>query len=187
MKLNYKRTFLIGMAFLSISAFWQMYDNIIPLILQNTFHLNEAVIGAIMAIDNVLAVFLLPLIGICLLVFTVTVVYLCTAAGRKPRTDAVHAGGLNRLPLDLYLGLGIFAGTAITSDVTADRAAPGKFNFCPTDNVYGALSLLTDANSSTVVLYLRANEYIVSPRATTISFGLDAPTFDAPPYIGTRR
>jgi len=63
MKLNYKRTFFIGLAFLSISAFWQMYDNIIPLILQNTFHLNEAVIGAIMAIDNVLAVFLLPIIG----------------------------------------------------------------------------------------------------------------------------
>lgn len=63
MKLNYKRTILIGMAFLSISAFWQMYDNIIPLILQNTFHLNESLIGAIMAIDNVLAVFLLPIIG----------------------------------------------------------------------------------------------------------------------------
>lgn len=63
MKLNYKRTFLIGLAFLSISAFWQMYDNIIPLILQNTFHLNESLIGGIMAIDNVLAVFLLPIIG----------------------------------------------------------------------------------------------------------------------------
>ncbi len=63
MKLNYKRTILIGMAFLSINAFWQMYDNIVPLILQNTFHLNESLIGAIMAIDNVLAVFLLPLIG----------------------------------------------------------------------------------------------------------------------------
>lgn len=63
MKLNYKRTFLVGLAFLSISAFWQMYDNIIPLILQNTFHLNESVIGGIMAIDNVLAVFLLPIIG----------------------------------------------------------------------------------------------------------------------------
>ena len=63
MKLNYKRTFFVGLAFLSISAFWQMYDNIIPLILQNTFHLNESVIGAIMALDNVLAVFLLPLIG----------------------------------------------------------------------------------------------------------------------------
>jgi len=63
MKLNYKRTFFIGFAFLAISAFWQMYDNIIPLILQNTFHLSESVIGVIMAADNVLAVFLLPIIG----------------------------------------------------------------------------------------------------------------------------
>jgi len=63
MKLNYKRTFFVGLAFLSISAFWQMYDNIIPLILENTFHLNDAVIGGIMAMDNVLAVFLLPIIG----------------------------------------------------------------------------------------------------------------------------
>jgi len=63
MRLNYKRTFLVGLAFLSISAFWQMYDSIIPLILQNTFHLNESVIGAIMAADNVIAVFLLPLMG----------------------------------------------------------------------------------------------------------------------------
>ena len=46
MKLNYKRTFFVGLAFLSISSFWQMYDNIIPLILQNTFHLNEVIIGA---------------------------------------------------------------------------------------------------------------------------------------------
>lgn len=57
MKLNYKRTFLVGLAFLSICAFWQMYDNIIPLILQGTFHLNETLTGAIMAADNVLAVF----------------------------------------------------------------------------------------------------------------------------------
>lgn len=63
MKLNYKRTFLIGLAFLSISAFWQMYDNIIPLILQNTFGLGETVTGTIMAVDNVLALFLLPIFG----------------------------------------------------------------------------------------------------------------------------
>ena len=62
-KLNYKRTIFIGFAFLAISAFWQMYDNIVPLILQNTFHLSESVIGVIMAVDNVLAVFLLPIIG----------------------------------------------------------------------------------------------------------------------------
>ena len=63
MKLNYKRTVLIGLAFLTISAFWQMYDNVIPLILKNTFGLGETVTGAIMAADNVLALFLLPVFG----------------------------------------------------------------------------------------------------------------------------
>ena len=63
MKLNYKRTVLIGLAFLTISAFWQMYDNVIPLILKNTFGLGETVTGAIMASDNVLALFLLPVFG----------------------------------------------------------------------------------------------------------------------------
>lgn len=54
---------MIGLAFLSISAFWQMYDNIIPLILQGTFGLGETITGVIMAADNVLALFLLPLFG----------------------------------------------------------------------------------------------------------------------------
>lgn len=63
MKLNYKRTILIGLAFLSISAFWQMYDNIIPLILKNSFDLGETVTGVIMAADNILALFLLPFFG----------------------------------------------------------------------------------------------------------------------------
>ena len=63
MKLNYKRTFLIGLAFLSISAFWQMYDNVIPLILKNTFNMGETLTGAIMAGDNILALFLLPIFG----------------------------------------------------------------------------------------------------------------------------
>lgn len=63
MKLDNKRTTLIGFAFLSICAFWQMYDNLVPLILTNTFHMNETLSGAIMAADNVLALFLLPLFG----------------------------------------------------------------------------------------------------------------------------
>lgn len=63
MKLNYKRTILVGFAFLSISSFWQMYDSVVPLILANHFHLDESWIGAIMAADNVLALFLLPLFG----------------------------------------------------------------------------------------------------------------------------
>ena len=63
MKLNNKRTVLVGLAFLSICAFWQMYDNVVPLILTKTFHLNESFSGAIMAADNVLALFLLPFFG----------------------------------------------------------------------------------------------------------------------------
>ena len=63
MKLNYRRTVLIGLAFLTISAFWQMYDNVIPLILKNSFGLGETATGAIMAADNVLALFLLPIFG----------------------------------------------------------------------------------------------------------------------------
>ena len=63
MRLNYRNTFLAGLAFLSITAFWQMYDNVIPLILTRTFNMNETLSGAIMAADNVLALFLLPLFG----------------------------------------------------------------------------------------------------------------------------
>jgi len=63
LKLNYKRTFFIGLAFMSISSFWQLYDNIIPLILQNTFGIGETFTGAIMAMDNLLALFLLPIFG----------------------------------------------------------------------------------------------------------------------------
>lgn len=63
MKLNYKRTFFIGMAFMSVTSFWQLYDNIIPLILQNNFGIGETFTGGIMAIDNILALFLLPFFG----------------------------------------------------------------------------------------------------------------------------
>ena len=63
MKLNNKRTVLVGFAFLSICAFWQMYDNLVPKILTETFGIGESISGIIMASDNVLALFLLPLFG----------------------------------------------------------------------------------------------------------------------------
>ena len=50
-KLNYPRTVLVGLAFLSICAFWQLYDNIVPLILTGTFRMNETLSGAIMVVD----------------------------------------------------------------------------------------------------------------------------------------
>ena len=63
MKQYTKRTILVGFAFLSICAFWQMYNSEIPLVLTNTFHMNEMLSGVIMAADNILALFLLPLFG----------------------------------------------------------------------------------------------------------------------------
>ncbi len=63
MKLNYKRTILVGFAFFLICAFWQAYDNIVPLILKHRFDMSETWSGVIMALDNVFAVFLLPIFG----------------------------------------------------------------------------------------------------------------------------
>lgn len=63
MKLNVKKTILVGVAFLIISLFWQVYDNIIAKMLINSFGLNQFWSGAVMALDNVLALILLPLFG----------------------------------------------------------------------------------------------------------------------------
>ena len=63
MKLDYKRTFFVGFAFFLICTFWQAYDTIVPKILTDKFGLGQTVSGAVMAIDNVLALFLLPMFG----------------------------------------------------------------------------------------------------------------------------
>lgn len=63
MKLNYKRTLLVGFAFFLICAFWQAYDAIVPLMLTNKFGLSQGASGIIMSLDNILALFMLPLFG----------------------------------------------------------------------------------------------------------------------------
>ncbi|MBR5782809.1 MAG: MFS transporter [Clostridia bacterium] len=63
MKLNYKRTILIGLSFMSILAFWQFYDQVIPYLLEYKFGLTTFGTNLVMSIDNVLAIFMLPLFG----------------------------------------------------------------------------------------------------------------------------
>ena len=63
MKLNYKRTIFVGFAFFLICAFWQAYDSIIPLTLTNKYGMSQTLSGGVMTIDNVLALFMLPLFG----------------------------------------------------------------------------------------------------------------------------
>lgn len=64
MKLNAKRTVCVGFAFFLICTFWQAYDTIIPKILTDRFGMSQAVSGFIMALDNILALFMLPLFGV---------------------------------------------------------------------------------------------------------------------------
>ncbi len=63
MKLDYKRTILVGLAFLTISSFWQLYDFVIPLIMLKAFAIGDTLAGVIMSLDNILALFMLPLFG----------------------------------------------------------------------------------------------------------------------------
>ena len=63
MKLNYKRTILVGFAFFLISAFWQAYDAIVPLALNYHYGLPHSISGVVMSLDNILAVFMLPIFG----------------------------------------------------------------------------------------------------------------------------
>ena len=63
MKLNNKRTILVGFAFFLICAFWQVYDVTIAMTLTNKFGLSQTASGVVMALDNILALFMLPLFG----------------------------------------------------------------------------------------------------------------------------
>ncbi|MBE6655545.1 MAG: SLC45 family MFS transporter [Ruminococcaceae bacterium] len=63
MKLNYKKTIFVGFAFFLICTFWQAYDTLIPKILTDKFGMPQTVSGIVMALDNVLALFLLPFFG----------------------------------------------------------------------------------------------------------------------------
>ena len=64
MKLKTKQTVLIGLAFASILAFWQLYDQVVPVILENHFDVSTIATNMIMSVDNILAVFLLPVFGV---------------------------------------------------------------------------------------------------------------------------
>ena len=63
MKLNVKNTFYVGLIFFIISLFWQTYDMMIARTMIDKFGLNQTWSGIVMAIDNIMAVILLPLFG----------------------------------------------------------------------------------------------------------------------------
>jgi len=99
MKLNTKRTILVGFAFFLILAFWQAYDSNIPLILTNKFGMSQFWSGAIMALDNILALFLLPLFG--------TLSDKCTRKSGR-RTPYIRTGTIAAIVLLMLLSFADF-------------------------------------------------------------------------------
>ena len=63
MKLNYKNVIFVGFAFFLISMFWQVYDTVIAKILIDSFGLSQTWSGVVLALDNIIAVILLPVFG----------------------------------------------------------------------------------------------------------------------------
>ncbi len=124
MKLNYKRTILVGFAFFLICLFWQAYDNIVPLILTNKFGMSQTWSGVIMALDNILALFLLP-------VFGALSDKVKTRSGR--RTPFIMIGTI--LAAVLFIGLSV-----------ADHKQLTKLQDVTPDKYETSLSVLYDAN-----------------------------------------
>ena len=62
LKLNVKKTITVGLAFMAICMFWQVYDNLMPLMLRE-LGFKETLRGVVMCLDNVLALVLLPFMG----------------------------------------------------------------------------------------------------------------------------
>ena len=59
LKLNYKRIFAVGFAFLLIQTFWGAYEVIIPKLLLGKYGMSQFWSGVVMSLDNMLAVFML--------------------------------------------------------------------------------------------------------------------------------
>lgn len=62
MRLDYRKTFLIGFGFFAASLAWSLYNSVVPLML-NKYIASTAIIGSIMTIDNIFGIIFQPLVG----------------------------------------------------------------------------------------------------------------------------
>ena len=62
-KPKFSTLFLLGFGFFGISIVWPLYNAYVPIFLKD-FSLSSTSIGFIMTIDNIFAIFMLPLIGV---------------------------------------------------------------------------------------------------------------------------
>lgn len=62
MKLDYNKTFIIGLGFFTVSIVWAIYNVAVPLYLKD-LGLSGFTVGAVMTVDNLFAIVFLPLFG----------------------------------------------------------------------------------------------------------------------------
>lgn len=62
-RLNYGKTFLLGVGFFGISVIWGVYNAFVPIFLADKFGLAPALIGFFMTLDNIAALFIQPPVG----------------------------------------------------------------------------------------------------------------------------
>ena len=148
MKLNYKRTILVGFAFFLISAFWQAYDATIPVILTNKFGMSQTWSGVIMALDNILAVFMLPLFGAL--------------------SDKVNTKYGKRTP---FITIGtIIAAVALVALSFVDSAQLKNISDVSTIDDPAALSVIYDTQADTKLQTPEGQEFVLSEVFTKEQF-----------------
>lgn len=148
MKLNAKRTILVGFAFFLISVFWQAYDSTIPVILTNKFGMSQAWSGVIMAADNILAVFLLPLFG-----------------SLSDKCDTKYG---KRTPF-IILGT-VVAALALVGLSFADKAQLNNISGVVAIDEPAALSLIYDSQANETLLTPEGEEFVISDIITREEF-----------------
>lgn len=62
-KFPYGKTFLLGFGFFGISLIWPIFNNFIPIFLQEDFMLSATMTGFIMTWDNYINMFIQPIVG----------------------------------------------------------------------------------------------------------------------------
>jgi maltose/moltooligosaccharide transporter len=62
-KLNYRRTFLLGFGFFGVSVIWGVYNAFVPIFLSEKFGLRPEWVGFFMTLDNIAALLIQPPVG----------------------------------------------------------------------------------------------------------------------------
>ena len=168
MKLNYKRTLLVGFAFFLISVFWQAYDSTIPMILTNKFGMSQFWSGVIMAIDNILALFMLPLFGAL--------------------SDKVNTRHGKRTPF-IVIGT-VIACVAFVALSFVDNAQYGKIEAVSKIDDPQSLQLIYEQQADAKLIDAEGNEFVLSEKFSQEEFASitckveqDGETITNPDYI----